>query len=238
MVSTDTPSSADILVIGNSHTTAIDAALTDETRQRVAVVNLAVFFDPENRRNKVLRPEIAQMFKPKRIYCTFGGSEHSVFGLLESPVKFDFVTARDPSLETGRTVVLAGLIRETLSRAMTNALNNARELRRLFDCPISYLCTPPPFRQIGEQAVLPRVFQENLHLGISPPAIRRKLHELHSDIARQAYAAMNIGFLDVPAACMDADGYLLAPYWSKDPTHGNAKYGALVIQQILEQSRG
>ena len=109
--------------------------------------------------------------------------------------------------------------------------------------PASPACLVPAWRRrcrraCGEQAVLPRVFQENLHLGISPPAIRRKLHELHSDIARQAYAAMNIGFLGVPSACMDADGYLLPPYWSKDPTHGNAKYGALVIQQILEQSRG
>ena len=231
-------SQTEILVIGNSHTTAIEAALDEQTRKRIAVVNLAVYFDPENRRNKVLRPEIVDLFKPRRIYCTFGGSEHNVFGLLESPMKFDFVTPRDLTLESGRSVVLAGMVRETLARAMTNALNNSRELRRLFDCPITYLCTPPPFRHLAEQAVLPRVFQETLHLGISPPAIRRKLHELHSDIARKAHAAMKIGFMEVPPACMDHEGYLLQPYWSKDPTHGNGRYGALVIEQILEDARG
>lgn len=234
----DCPSKVEILVIGNSHTTGIEAALTEKTRPLIDVVNLAVFFDPEQRRNKVLRSEIADLFQPKRIFCTFGGSEHSVLGLLESPVKFDFMTPNNPSVDPSRKLVLEGLVRETLLRAMTNALNNARELRRLYECPITHLCTPPPFRELGAQSVLPRVFHDRLALGISPPPIRKKLHELHSDVARASQAALGIGFLGAPAGCMDADGYLLPQYWSNDPTHGNLQYGALVIEQILEMAGG
>jgi hypothetical protein len=237
MANDSQPCTTEILVIGNSHTTAIEAALTPELRQRIVVINLAVHFDPVNRRNKLLPPDMTQLFQPRRIFCTFGGSEHSVFGLLESPLRFDFATATQPEMDPQRTPVLAGLIRETLLRAMApTALNNSRELRRLYDCPITHLCTPPPFRQLGERSVLPRVFQENLHLGISPPQIRRKLHEIHSEIARTEHQALGIGFMQVPAAAMDAEGYLLPECCGKDPTHANAHYGSLVIQQMLEQA--
>ena len=227
-----------ILVIGNSHTTAIAGARSSAERQLIDVVNLASFFDPVNRRNKVLHRELVDLFHPQRIYCTFGGSEHSVFGLLESPIRFDFMTASQSQTEPGRDIVTYGLIRATLERAMNNAQIQARELRAMFSCPITHLCTPPPFREISGDVVLPRVFHDNLHVGISPPAIRKKLYEVHSDIARKAHVAMNIGFMEVPAECADADGFLKSDYWSEDPTHGNRRYGELVIRQILGASNG
>jgi hypothetical protein len=70
----NSPSRKEALVIGNSHTTAIEHALTEENRARVDVVNIATF-DPVNNRNKVLPTGIVDLFQPERIYCTFGGSE-------------------------------------------------------------------------------------------------------------------------------------------------------------------
>jgi hypothetical protein len=233
------PSRKEILVIGNSHTTAMAAALDDETRPRIDVVNLASYFDPVNRRNKVLPPDIVELFQPERIFCTFGGSEHNVFGLLEAPIRFDFMTATESAVEAGRRIVPYALIRAALEQAMQNAIKHTRELHRLYPhCPITHLCTPPPFRAIAEGRVLPRVFQDHLHLGITPASIRRKLHQVHSDIARDACVAMGVGFMDVPSGCTDDDGYLLPEFWSKDPTHGNAKFGALLIGRMLEHRHG
>ena len=155
----DCPSKVEILVIGNSHTTGIEAALTEKTRPLIDVVNLAVFFDPENRRNKVLRSEIADLFRPKRIFCTFGGSEHSVLGLLESPVKFDFMTPNNPSLDPSRKFVLEGLVRATLLRAMTNALDNARDLRHLYECPITIFARRLRFASWARSRCCPGCFK-------------------------------------------------------------------------------
>ncbi len=223
-----------ILIIGNSHTTAIAAALNDQTRSIIDVVNLASFFDPINRRNKILHPEIADLFNPRYIFCSFGGSEHSVFGLLEAPTKFDFMTESCSQTEPDRDIITYGLVRTTLSRAMRGAMNNTQKLCALFNCSITHICTPPPFRNISEDAILPRRFQESLDLGVSPASIRKKLYETHSNIARELCASLNIGFLDIPLGTTDGDGFLYSKFCSKDPTHANSLYGELVIKQILE----
>jgi hypothetical protein len=224
----------EILVIGNSHTKALTAALTPEIERRMVVVNNAVYFDPVNHKNKVLPPEIVDIFQPKRIFCTFGGSEHSVFGLVEAPIRFDFMTPSQSRVEPDRAVVNYALVRATLERAMRNAMNNTRDLRNLYDCPITHICSPPPFRALVEGRVLPAIFEANLHLGITPASIRKKLYDMHSDIARANAAELGIGFLEVPQGCTDADGFLLDKYCNREPTHGNTRYGALVINQILE----
>ena len=232
------PSNCPYLVLGNSHTTAVAAALEASPDDRFDVVNLASYFDPVNRRNKDLPPRIVDLFRPRNIFCTFGGSEHSVLGLLEMPVPFDFMAPDDPAVEPGRQLVAYGLMRATLERAMRRGLRHLRELRALYRCPITHVCTPPPFRTLAPDRVLPGVFMKNLHLGLSPASLRKKLHALHSDIARQACAEAGVGVLPVPDGCTDDDGFLREEYWSIDPTHGNALYGALVIRQMLEASHG
>jgi hypothetical protein len=231
------PSRTPILVIGNSHTTAIAAALQAEADTAIQVVNIAVEFDPVNRKNKFLPADIAAHYQPKRIYCSFGGSEHNVFGLLEAPARFDFMTPQSDKVEPDRQIVPYGVVRATLARAMGTAFANLTALRKAFACPIKQLCTPPPFRQLGPKHILPRVFHDKLHLGIAPPSLRRKLHLLHSALAKEKAMELGIETLETPTTCSDADGYLLPEYWGKDPTHGNARYGTLVLRQIRDDTR-
>lgn len=232
--SSSSPARPRVLIIGNSHTKAIAAALDEVEHARFAVVNIATYFDPVNGKNKVLPRSVVELFQPKRIYCTFGGSEHSVFALMEAPVRFDFMTPDDPSVEPGRKLVPYALVRATLERAMTNAMNNTRELRALYpDCRITHICTPPPFREVAQDAHLPLIFQANMHLGVSPGSVRKKLYRMHSEIARQTCRKMGVGFLGVPNGCTDEDGYLLDKYCGRDPTHANEHYGKLVLRQIL-----
>ncbi len=228
------PSNKKILVVGNSHTGAIVAALDEETKPLIDVINLASFFDPENRRNKILYPEIADLFNPEYIFCSFGGSEHSVFGLLDAPVKFDFMTPTSNDVEPERRIVSYQMIHATLRKAMTNGLTRMEELNSFFDCPVAHICTPLPFFELSSNAKLPRVFHENLHLGISPASIRKKLHDIHSGITRKHSSSLDVGYLEVPPESSDDNGFLLEKFCSKDPTHANRDYGKLVIQQIRE----
>ena len=225
-----------ILIIGNSHTNAMAAAAAERPDERFHVVNLASFFDPVNRKNKVLKPELKHLFAPDRIFCSFGGSEHNVFGLLEAPTKFDFMLPHSDEVLGDRELVSYGLIWATLSAAMKRHLTQIVELRDMFGAPVTHICTPPPFREIAEGAVLPRVFHDKMHLGVAPASLRKKIYFTHSAIARHWCAQHGIAFRDPPRVASDSDGYLKAQYCSADPTHANAAYGRLVLDDILELS--
>lgn len=238
MISTREPSRRPFLVIGNSHATAVEAALLESPDERFDIVNLASYFDAENRRNKTLPRQVVELFQPRRIFCCFGGSEHSVLGLLEMPVRFDFMMPGDEQVDPARQFVPCALVRETLELNMRRGLEHLRLLRELYACPIVHFCSPPPFRELVRGHRLPGTFMKNLHLGLSPAPLRRRLHALHSDIVRRTCAKSGVDFMPVPAECMDGDGYLRPGYWSTDPTHGNARYGALIIRRFLEIANG
>lgn len=223
-----------ILIVGNSHTNAMATAAAKRTDDRFHVVNLASFFDPVNRRNKVLKPELKELFAPDRVFCSFGGSEHNVFGLLEAPIKFDFMLPHNDEVLADRELVSYGLIWATLSAAMKRRLTQIVELRDMFDVSVTHICTPPPFREIAKGGVLPRVFHDKMHLGVSPASLRKKIYFTHSAIARHFCAEHGIAFRDPPQAASDSDGYLKPQYCSADPTHANAAYGQLVLDDILE----
>ncbi|WP_230534254.1 hypothetical protein [Microvirga roseola] len=198
------------------------------------MVNIAVFFDPVERKNKVLRPEITDFFQPQQIFCTFGGSEHNVFGLLEAPKLFDFVTDIHNDYDQRRQFVPYQLIEKTLERAMRGALTNLSRLREFYSCPITQICTPPAFSSIDDTTVLPTVFQGRLQLGITPAPIRQKLHYVHTRITRFHCERLGVNFLPPPETATDSQGYLRRELWTKDPTHGNREYGKLVLNQIME----
>lgn len=223
-----------ILVIGTSHTTAIAGALTPEQSAAIDVMNIASFFDPVGRRNKILHPEVAGMFAPRHIFCCFGGSEHNVLGLMEAPTRFDFHSPTIPDIDASRWIIPRAVVRATLAWRMEKWLQLATTLTGMFAVPVAHLCSPPPFRDVDEKAQLPSAFQDQLQFGIAPRPLRRKLHELHSEIAREHMASIGVRFIAPPAEAMDADGYLLRPFWSRDPTHGNQHYGQLVLRQITE----
>lgn len=226
-----------ILVIGNSHTTAIKLAVNKMNIDYIEVVNTTDKKMDISERVKVITPEMVARFAPEFVFCTFGGSEHSVFGLIESPVKFDFSTPMMPTVEAGRWPIPYGAVRATLERAVARARSNMVVLKDALSCPIQHLCSPAPFRDIADDAVLPGVFMERLQFGISPKSIRKKLHEVHSAVLLDICQALGIGFIDVPQKSVDEDGFLLPDLCTRDPTHGNAEYGKLVVQQILEATK-
>lgn len=231
-----TPKSCKVMIVGNSHTTAIAQAISDDGILGYEVVNVASYFDPEGNRAKAVESFLAHDLDPEYIFVTFGGSEHSVLGLVEPPIPFDFVTPIDSSFDRSRTFIPYAVLYATLERRMANALANMVRIRRLYKRPTIQICSPPPFLEMDKGARLPSVFQDRLNAGdrLAPASIRRKLHYLHSQIV--AFHSRQNGFVMIPPppASMDKDGYLLRKYWNADPTHGNVDYGRLVISQIRE----
>ena len=222
-----------ILVIGSSHTTAIAAALSPEEKLCIEVVNVADFFGAD-RRNKSLPDNLGMLYAPRRIFCCFGGSEHNILGLMEAPTRIDFHSPSIPGVDATRWIVPRAVVKATLQWRMQKWLNMATILTKTFKVPIAHLCSPPPFRTVDKPAQLPRAFHDQLHLGIAPAVLRLKLYELHTEIASEHMAMVGIDFVHPPSASIDADGYLKSDFWSKDPTHGDARYGSLVLKKIKE----
>ena len=225
-------STKQFLVVGNSHTTAISLALSQSLDDRFDVINIATYFDPENHKNKTIPDDIVDLFKPEIIFCAFGGSEHNVLGLLEPPNPFDFMDPTDNLYDPSRNLICYSLIRDVLEKRMRRALMNLEKIRELYACPIAHICSPPPFYELDDGHVLPRVFQGNDQLSIAPPRLRLKLHRLHSSIFEAACKNLDVFFLKPPDGAIDDQGFLRREFMSRDPTHANALYGSLVVKQL------
>lgn len=229
---------APILVIGNSHAAAIKIAVKEQKNDSIEVVNLNESNADPKMKTKNITSDLLEKYSPEFVFSSFGGAEHNVLGLIEAPVKFDFVSPNNPSVETDRWTVPYGAVRATLEQSIKRARQNLAVLREVFSSrPVQHICSPPPFSSINEGAFLPKDYRARLQYGISPPALRKKLYDVHTSIFREITDSLGIGFIDYPPESVDEDGYLLPRYWTKDPTHGNHLYGALVVRQILDAAR-
>ena len=106
------------------------------------------------------------------------------------------------------------------------------QAHELYGGQFSYVAPPPPFAELAPEAVLPTTFLPLLEKGIAPAAIRLKLYRVQNRIMQEHCEKAGIGMIHAPAAAQDSAGFLLDEYWDRDPTHGNARYGALVIDGL------
>ena len=67
--------------------------------------------------------------------------------------------------------------------------------------------------------------------GVPPLLVQYKLWLLWNDIAAELAEADGVRILRPPAQAADAQG-LLRPEFTHDVVHGNARYGALVLDQV------
>lgn len=218
-----------ILVLGESHSTAISRAAAEDSSKSIAA------FDVRDREavNKIDISPYLNM-KPSGLVLAFGGTEHNIVGLIEAEPKFDFHWPPFEDFDPGRQVLPASCLELVLSTRIRGGVERALLARAAFDCPAFALAPPPPFREIDEKTKLPSAFDGLLEAGITPAPIRRKLYDMQCAMMRQAYAEHGIPLIDAPASAVDQDGYLHRHLWGRDPTHGNHRYGSLLLAHLTE----
>ena len=223
---------ADALVIGNSHTGAIGAALAQNPDPLFRLLNLNEAAGPGKTPIKLLKESDLPPLPGRAIFSMFGGSEHLVLGLIEMPQPFDLMTPTDASIDGKRSLITFAQMVAVLDGRIETSRTNWRTIRAAFDGPIWHVAPPPPFRALREGAALPEVFREKLSLGIAPAQVRRRLYDAQLTTLRRATASLGIGLVEPPPQAVDAEGYLRDDLWTKDPTHANGAYGALVLGQM------
>lgn len=80
---------------------------------------------------------------------------------------------------------------------------------------------------------LEKKFPEVALNGLSDQKLRWQAWVIQTEIQQQVCSEVGITFVAPPSKTLSNDKYLHPKYFAQDTTHTNAKYGALVIQQIL-----
>lgn len=223
---------ASVLIIGESHTAAIARAVAVSGHEGVAVLDVRTLVEKNDRSWKQMDSELLRRLKPKKVFCTFGGTEHNIIGLIEAVPPIDFFTMDEDVMAERRTIPFS-LMRTLLLRLLSGQFQRMERIKAIYDCEYMQISAPPPFRDL-EEGILPKKFREDVHRGVAPPSVRKKIYRLHSDLVRHRCGELGFGFLEPPQSSVDQDGFLKKRFWDRDPTHGNINYGALVLSQIQD----
>lgn len=225
-----------ILIVGMSHINAIARALSDDDRRTIQVMNLvadkAAFDVPKDRLNLKAFAGLT----PDFVFFSIKGNFHNAFGLIEHPTRMsigDAARGRVPD-DDARHFVPEDMVREHMKEQLeTIAFRHLRRLAERFrSARLFHLGFPPPNGDAGHIAEHPGIFRAKLPLGVAPIGLRRKFYDIHADLYRDECRALGIEIVEVPACTVSEEGGLRPEYWSRDPTHGNGRYGALVLRQI------
>ena len=232
-----------ILVVGQSHTEALIAAQRRHEYPDVEIANL----NARNREVKVAEKVRQKEYLPggerrTLVASMIGGNFYNTFGLIENVVRFDFAVPGEEAfvLSADRHLITYELIKHYFSEAMQRGfLQSIKQLRDHYaPCRFVHVCSPPPISDNKHIIAHPGgVFKTKVQLGVAPPKLRRKLYDLHTQAIMEFCDAEGIELLLPPKQAVTDNGFLERAYWMADPTHGNAAYGQLVLDQLRRISQ-
>jgi hypothetical protein len=238
--------SGNILLIGQSHVAAVRAAARirrerdpDAPRTRV-IHTLEPHYAPElvddgrcfaAPLETAIRDQVDR--HAPRIASCIGGNYHNVLSLIRHPRPFDFRLAAEDAIDPNAELLPLGLVRETLARGMATDLTRLRLLADLVG-PFLHCQSPPPLadgEMIAQRA--DAFFRDAAigRLGVAPAPLRLKMWHLASAIVRDMCDTIGARFVPVPAEVTTADGFLDSDF-AGDATHGNARYGEVLIRAL------
>jgi hypothetical protein len=227
-----------VLIIGQSHTEALVSVLRRREDPDVEIVNLNARDRDLKLPDKIRRKDYLPTGDGRQLVVSMiGGNLYNTFGLIESVVRFDFAVPGEDEfvLSAGRQLISYELIKHYFSTSMNRGfLQSIKFLRDHYSTSrFVHICSPPPISDGAHIAAHPGgVFKDQIHLGIAPSTLRRKLYDLHTLVVSEFCLKEGIELLPPPPQAVTEDGFLARPYWKADPTHANGDYGLLVLDQI------
>lgn len=163
------------------------------------------------------------------------GNEHSQMSIVEHATPYDFVFPGRLDLTPlpGRQVVPWLAIREQVQGLQQPIGRVLSKMRAALPAARIVHCAPPPPIESAEQILAAgEIMREELNrMGVAPASFRLKIYLAHLDELARNAQANGITLLGPPPAAVTPAG-LLRPEFSRGATHGNAAYGALVLDQL------
>jgi len=233
------------VVIGQSHSAAIAQALVTE---RACVTGITVHRLEDRKRPYerdviTLREAVAlarKLSADTPVFLSTLGTYHNIWGLLRSGQDFDFLLSPDDDPDPDAQVRIP-------HRAVASAFERylikptlIRKIQAVAKSRVFLLSAPPPKQ--SNEFILERFMKQKKQsyrgisveeVGLERPESRLKLWLMENRALAKWAASEDLGFVEAPREAFDANGFLNPQLYS-DVTHANAKYGALVIDQICE----
>lgn len=231
-----------IIVIGQSHTYALQRGVADNIKEGVLPADSAKFrFLDTNQisgwvsNGVVSKDFINTLDRNSHFVSMLGGNFYNVFGLVEHPMKFDFFCdgSTADSVDTTREIIPYHLMRRHFKTSLTPfLLSPMKQFKEHFAGKAFHICSPPLIATEDHIRRTDQFFKEKLTNGVAPRTIRKKLFDLHSSVIATACREIGVRFLPAPAEAVDGAGILLEKYWG-DSTHATRQYGRILHNQIL-----
>lgn len=238
------------LILGMSHIRALSDALSDARADSetgsVQALNLRDHPKAFDRKGSRFLGAADMVEAPDLVCLTLAGNFHNIFCLMENAAKFrlgDPLLGTVPEAAADRPFVPRDLLRAHFDQRLDPVWTMQRAVHARFPAArFAHLSAPPPV------IALPALSEADLAEGgkktmfqflafdAAPAALRLRIWGLQQELCREQAAMIGADFIEPPAAALDGAGFLAAGFWTDDPTHGNAAYGRLVLDQIAARA--
>ena len=235
------------LILGMSHVWALSDARTAAEMGTVQTVNLLDHPKAFDRKGSRFLAAEGLAEAPDLVCLTLAGNFHNIFCLMENAAKFrlgDPLLGTVPDAAPDRPFVPRDLLRAHFDQRLEPVWTMQRAVHARFPATrFAHLSAPPPV--IALPALTEAEQAEGggkakfrfLAFDAAPAPLRLRIWGLQQELCRQQAALLGADFVEPPTATLDAEGFLAAGFWTDDPTHGNAAYGRLVLDQIAALAR-
>lgn len=237
-----------VIVIGDSHTDAIKRAL--KSRQLLHEENVLIeayrYARVKNGKSigdlteDQVDEAVAGLDLGDMVVSTIGGNQHQTVSLMQHPLAFEFFSGNPEviaRINTDKQLIPYNILYDFFWQGITSG--DGKRLRRLKDhsrCQVFHLAPPPPKKDANHILKYHEThFAESgiTERGVSPPELRLNMWRLQLEVLKRFTLDYGIELLLPPEESLDVDGYLASEYYANDATHGNRKYGELVLSQLV-----
>jgi hypothetical protein len=246
----DAPDWPRVAVFGDSHTAALLRARQGRGRdhhyEHIRVVRLLKEKSGKTVGEAGLErfcKEIRRLHETDFVFSLIGGNQYAVISTVQEPLDFDFLDSpADEDIASDRAQLvpqraIAALIEAGVRGSVGPML---REIRGSTRAQVYHLAPPPPKE---DNDFIARHFERRFaeagltKFGPTRPQLRLKCWNIQLRCLQRLCDEIGTPLIPPPLKSLTPDGFL-APYcYAKDVTHGNRRYGELVLRQILKITR-
>lgn len=185
--------------------------------------------------------DIVRPLTPEDVVLSMiGGNQHAVFSTIQHPQHFDFLEPGSPRrIEPGAELIPYRILAEAFSTGIRNRDGKSlKALREATSARVVHVIPPPPkgdneFIQKYHESVFAN--EGISERGVSSPALRMKFWSLQTKVLEQICSDLGVDVMMPPARACDPEGFLLPDFGANDATHGNPRYGELILREVEQK---
>jgi hypothetical protein len=173
------------------------------------------------------------------VFSFVGGIRYLSLGVARHPTPYDFILPAAPELplDPGAELLPYRALREKLEHDDGRHLETLERIAEVADGPVYQFESPPPPPQAWlEKRSAEKTSRDRTH-ELPAPYVRYKLWRVYSELVQEVADRVGARFIPHPSEAVDGEGFLKEGL-SKNPTHANSRYGALVLGQLRSLADG